>query len=145
MLRRTYLLGAILMAFLLCATTNGLAETNGTSEPISEYEYHVEEPLQFIVDHQGYISMDVFIEIYEEPQENENSDGFDAGYTIDWDEPLYYKGSTKEIWLTYNGYGIQITIDGPDVGLNTDVYVEIYLRHVNTYVEIHISTGIVPV
>jgi hypothetical protein len=81
--------------------------------------------------------------VYKGPLEG-NSEGLDYGYEREWDEPLYYKGSTKTIWLTYNGYGIHIVVDGPDMGLNTDIYIEIYLRHVDGSIEIHIWTGIVP-
>ena len=145
MLRRAYLASVIFMAFLMCTTTLMLAEPTESPEPIYEYENHYERPLRFIINDDGSLSLDVFIEVYDEPQENENSEGLDIGYDIEWDEPLYYKGSTKEIWLTYDGYGIHIIINGPDAGLNTHTYIEIQARYVNADVEIHISTGIIPV
>jgi hypothetical protein len=144
MLRKVYCIAVILIAFLMCATTLTIADSNEPSEPIYEYEYHIEKPLQIIINHQGSFSIDFYLEVYEEPQEGE-SEGLDYGYEIKWDEPLYYKGSTKEIWLTYDGYGIYIIIQGPDMGFNSDTYIEIRLRHVNVFLEIHISTGIIPV
>ena len=145
MLRRAYIASVIFIALLMCSITIVSAEPTESSEPFYEYENHFEKPLRFIINHEGSLSLDVFIEVYDEPQENENSEGVDLGYNIEWDEPLYYKGSTKEIWLTYDGYGIYITINGPDAGLNTHAYIEIRARHVNADIEIHISTGIIPV
>lgn len=144
MLRKVSIIGVIFIAFLMCATTMAIADNNEPSEPIYEYEYHVEKPLQIIINHQGSFSLDFYLEVYEEPQEGESED-LEYGYEIEWDEPLYYKGSTKEIWLTYDGYGIYIIIHGPDMGFNSNTYIEIRLRHVNVYLEINISTGIIPV
>jgi hypothetical protein len=145
MLRRVYLTGVIFAVLLLCFTTTGLSETDESSEPIAEYDYHLKDPLDFIIEHQGSFSIDISIKAYDEPQGNDNSDGLDAGHDRDWDEPLYYKGSTKTMWLTYNGYGIIIVVDGPDFGLNADIYIIINLRHIVINIEIHISTGIIPV
>lgn len=145
MLRRVYLTGVVLIVLLTCFTSVGLSENDESSEPIYEYEYYVKDPLQFIIDHQSSFSLDVSIKVYDEPQENDNSDGLDAGHDVDWDEPLYYKGSTKTIWLTFNGFGLIIVVDGPDLGLNTDIYILINLRHIVISIEIHISTGIIPV
>jgi hypothetical protein len=144
MLRKAYFLCAILMAFLICAIPMGLAEEEEPTEPIYEYEKHIYRPFSFYFIQEGEFICDIYIDIYEEPLEG-NSEGLDYGYEKEWDEPLYYKGSTKTIWLTYNGYGIHIVIDGPDMGLNTIIYIEIYLRHVDGIIEIHILTGIIPV
>jgi hypothetical protein len=145
MLRRVYLTGLVLIVLLMCFSTVGLSETDEPSEPIYEDEYHLKDPLQFIIEHRGSFSLDVSLKVYDEPQENEGSEGPDAGYDVEWDEPLYYKGSTKTVWLTYNGFGFTIIVDGPDAGLNTDIYILINLRHIVITMEIHISTSIIPV
>jgi hypothetical protein len=144
MVRKGYFLCAILISFLMCALPTAFAEEGEPTEPIYEYEKHIHEPFTFYEIQDGDFICDIYIDVYEEPLEG-NSDGLDYGYEKEWDEPLYYKGSTKGIWLTYNGYGIYIVVDGPDMGLNTDIYIEIYLRHVDGSIEIHILTGIIPV
>jgi len=128
----------------MCTTTIALSESEEPSEPIREYEHHIFNPLQIFIDHQGYFSLDVYFKVYGEPQEG-NDDGFNAGAGIDWDEPLYYKGSTKGIWLLFNGFGIIIIMDGPDLGLNTDIYIIFKTRHISFVLEIHTNSGIVPV
>jgi hypothetical protein len=138
MLRKWYFTMCICLLFLLCATSVGL------SEPIYENDYHYERPLRHIVNQDGSLTVDAFIEIYDEPQEG-SGEGFDAGYSITWDEPLYYKGGTKEIWITYNGFGIKVKIIGPDAGMNTHAYIEISSRYFTLYIEGHVSTGIIPV
>lgn len=143
-IRKAYLIGLIFISFLICTSFVGLAGTNESSEPIYKEEYNVEKPLRLFSDQDGSISLGLSVEVYEEPQDN-NSDGVDYGFEIDWDEPLYYKGSTKEIWLLYNGFGIQITIIGPDAGLNTHVYIVLHFRHINVNIEVHVSTGVIPV
>jgi hypothetical protein len=144
MLIKAYFIMGICLVFLLCATTVGLSESNEPSEPIYEYDYHYERPLLHIANQDGSLTVDAFIEVYDEPQEG-NGEGFDAGYSITWDEPLYYKGSTKEIWVTYDGYGFRMKIIGPDAGMNTHVYIEISSRYFTLYIEGHVSTGIIPV
>lgn len=145
MMRRVYLTSIVLIVLLMCFSTVVLSENEEPSEPIYEDEYHIKNPLQFIVEHRGSFSLDFSIKVYDEPQENDGSEGPDAGYDVEWDEPLYYKGSTKTFWLTYNGFGLTVIVDGPDLGLNTDIYILINLRHIVITIEIHISTGIVPV
>jgi hypothetical protein len=144
MLRKAYLLGAISIAFIICMQPMVLAEEKELTEPKYEFERHIYEPFSFYFIQDGEFICDIYIDIYEEPLEG-NSEGLEYGYENEWDEPLYYKGSIKTIWLTYNGYGICIVIDGPDMGLNTHIYVEIYLRHVDGSIDIHILTGIIPV
>jgi hypothetical protein len=143
MLRRAYIAGAILIVLVLSITPLGIAEDGEEpQEPIYESEHHFFRPIN-IGGHGGEISADANIDVYEEPQEG-NDEGLDHGFEREWDEPLYYKGSTKTMWLAYNGYGIHIVIIGPDMGLNTHIYIEIYLRHVGAEIEVHINTGIIP-
>jgi hypothetical protein len=144
MLRKAYFLGAILIVFLICIQPTALAEEEEPQEPVYRYEKHIHEPFTFYEIEGGDVRCDITIDVYKESLEG-NSDGLNYGYEKDWDEPLYYKGSTKGIWLTYNGYGIYIVIKGPDMGLNTHIYVEVYLRHLDGSIEIHILTGIIPV
>ncbi len=138
MVKKVYFTMGIGLIFLLCATSVGLSET------IYENDYHYERPLEHIANQDGLLTLDAYIEVYDEPQEV-SGEGFDIGYKITWDEPLYYKGSTKEIWVTYDGYGIKMKIIGPDAGMNTHVYIEISSRYFTLYFEVHVSTGIIPV
>jgi hypothetical protein len=145
MLRKAYFTLGLCLVFLLCGTMVGLSESDEPSEPIYENDYHYERPLRHIVNEDGYLSVDAFIEIYDEPQEGDDSEGFDAGHSITWDEPFYYKGSTKKFWFTYDGFGINIKIIGPDAAMNTHVYIEISSRYFTIYIEGHVSTGLIPV
>ena len=145
MLKKAYLISAIFLALLICVSIPGSADEDDSSEPIYENDYHYERTIPIINDLEGSFSLDASIEIYEEPQDNDNSEGLDYGLEVDWDEPLYYKGSTKTLWLTYNGYGVNIEKDGPDAGLNGDTTLEINGRYVNAEVETEFSTGLIPV
>lgn len=113
------------------------------SEPVYSYDYHFKIPILIAVGCQGWISLDVSVDIYDEPQDG-NSEGRDSGWYISWDEPLYYKGSTKAVWWTFNGHGFYIRINGPDAFLNTHAYIMIKGRHVSINIEFHFTTGVLP-
>ncbi len=144
MVRKAFLIGFIFMLFIICTSFTGIAGPDESNEPIYEDEHNFEKPLRLPNFQDGSISLGFAVEVYGEPQEND-SDGLDYGFEIDWDEPLYYKGSTKDIWLLYNGFGIQITIIGPDAGMNTHVYIVLHFRYINVNIEVHVSSGVVPV
>jgi hypothetical protein len=92
----------------------------------------------------GVLEVSSSVEIYQDPQQNNNSDGLEVETDIDFNEPLYYLGPDRSVSVTYNGYGATVSKSGPDAGLNKGTSIEFYGRHVNAEVTKVFDTGVYP-
>jgi hypothetical protein len=92
----------------------------------------------------GVFQVKTSIEIFEESQENNNTDGLVVDAGIDWNEPLYYTGSLKYASITFNGYGVSVYKQGPDAGMNQHSSIKIKGRHMNAELKKGFDTGVYP-
>ncbi len=123
---------------------NGSSDNANEDEPLYKNSYQIKREIGDPKQPIGYFKATSSVEIYEEPQESNNTDGLVIKAGIDWNEPLYYMGSIKYASVTYNGYSVTVYKDGPDACGNQHSAMEINMRHGSVKLHKGFESGIYP-
>jgi hypothetical protein len=112
--------------------------------PTLEKEYEIEIPLIKSNQEKPY-SIKISVEVNTtEPDGDNGSEGFNFDFDIERLEPSY-RGTNKEVSITYNNNGVSISRHGPDAGINQATSIEIESRHVSIEINSKFSTGYIPI